>query len=478
LGSLVPAVVGEEGAAVPGRHADRRRVRRIVALAIALVLAAVPAAGAVPSEAELAEAEARAAELEELIEGAEAELATVQARLDELEVELSQAQEQLDAATEVYLTADRAATEAADRAAAAETARRAAVAEQADNQRTVTGLARDTYKYGAPAASPVLAVLGATGTADDGRMADRLHYLQRGIGVRAVALERSAALTIEVAALTERANEESAEAERALLAAEGARDDAAIAHTRVADLTSETSEKLERSAQLVAALEGEQAEVAEQVQTLRQRVAEERAEAERRAREQAERERAERERAERERAERERAERERAQQRSTSSSGSGSSGGGNAGSSGGGSTAVRPGPNPQLVTVGGITVAASLGPQLAALLDHARRDGIVLGGHGWRSPEITARLRMTNGCPDVYESPASSCRVPTARPGESEHEKGLAVDFTYQGQTICFPRPGSRCTGNAAFDWLRANAGRYGLYNLPSEAWHWSTTGR
>jgi septal ring factor EnvC (AmiA/AmiB activator) len=454
-------------------------MRRVVAVATVLVLAFPPAAGAVPSEAELAEAEARAAELEELIDGAEAELATVEARLDELEVELAEAQEQLDTATEFYLAADRAATEAADRAAAAETARRVAVAEQADNQRTVTGLARDTYKYGAPAASPVLAVLGATGTADDGRMADRLHYLQRGIGVRAVALERSAALTIEVAALTDRANEESAEAERALVAAEGARDDAATAHTRVADLTSETSEKLERSAQLVAALEGEQAEVAEQVQTLRQRVAEERAEAERRAREQAERERAERERAERERAERERAERERAeqqraQQRNTSNSGGGSARGG----SSSGSTAVRPGPNPQLVTVGGITVAASLGPQLAALLDHARRDGIVLGGHGWRSPEITARLRMTNGCPDVYDSPASSCRVPTARPGESEHEKGLAVDFTYQGQTICFPRSASRCTGNAAFDWLRTNAGRYGLYNLPSEAWHWSTTGR
>jgi LAS superfamily LD-carboxypeptidase LdcB len=70
------------------------------------------------------------------------------------------------------------------------------------------------------------------------------------------------------------------------------------------------------------------------------------------------------------------------------------------------------------------------------------------------------------------------CRVPTARPGTSEHEKGLAVDFTYNGQTICFPRPGSQCSGNPAFDWLKANAHRYGLKNLPSEAWHWSTTGR
>lgn len=102
----------------------------------------------------------------------------------------------------------------------------------------------------------------------------------------------------------------------------------------------------------------------------------------------------------------------------------------------------------------------------------------MLGGSGYRSPEGTARLRIANGCPDVYDSPASSCRIPTARPGSSEHEKGLAVDFTWQGQTICYPRSSTRCTGNAAFDWLQANAARFGFHNLPSEAWHWSTTGR
>lgn len=123
-------------------------------------------------------------------------------------------------------------------------------------------------------------------------------------------------------------------------------------------------------------------------------------------------------------------------------------------------------------------MAASLAPRLESLLNHARRDGIELGGTGYRSPEITARLRVTNGCRDVYNAPASSCRIPTARPGTSEHEKGLAVDFTYQGQTICFPRSAGSCSGNAAFDWLRANAGSYGLRNMPAEAWHWSTTGR
>ncbi|MEY2426157.1 MAG: hypothetical protein QOI61_1729, partial [Actinomycetota bacterium] len=30
---------------------------------------------------------------------------------------------------------------------------------------------------------------------------------------------------------------------------------------------------------------------------------------------------------------------------------------------------------------------------------------------------------------------------------------------------------------NPAFKWLAANAKTYGLYNLPSEPWHWSTNG-
>lgn len=132
----------------------------------------------------------------------------------------------------------------------------------------------------------------------------------------------------------------------------------------------------------------------------------------------------------------------------------------------------------ELVTVEGITVAAELGPPLEQLLADARDDGIELSGWGWRSTQRQAELRRINGCPDVATSPASACRVPTARPGSSQHESGLAVDFTWQGETLCYPLSASRCRGNKAFDWLAANAHRYGLQVLPSEAWHWSTTGR
>ena len=50
------------------------------------------------------------------------------------------------------------------------------------------------------------------------------------------------------------------------------------------------------------------------------------------------------------------------------------------------------------------------------------------------------------------------------------HEQGLAIDFTHGGSLIS-----SR--SSAAFQWLAANAGRFGFRNLPSEPWHWSTNG-
>lgn len=117
-----------------------------------------------------------------------------------------------------------------------------------------------------------------------------------------------------------------------------------------------------------------------------------------------------------------------------------------------------------------IKVDVNVAPALASLIEAARADGIPLGGWGWRSPERTAELRITNGCPDVFESPPSSCRVPTARPGTSMHEQGLAIDFTCNESTV------SR--GTVCDAWLLENGPKYGLINLDSEAWHYSTTGR
>jgi LAS superfamily LD-carboxypeptidase LdcB len=119
---------------------------------------------------------------------------------------------------------------------------------------------------------------------------------------------------------------------------------------------------------------------------------------------------------------------------------------------------------------GSITVASSIAGDLADLLAAASADGISMCGGGYRDPAEQIAVRRANcGSSDyaIYEAPASACSPPTAPPGTSKHETGLAIDFTVGGSTI------SR--GSAAFRWLQAHAASYGLYNLPAEAWHWST---
>ena len=128
---------------------------------------------------------------------------------------------------------------------------------------------------------------------------------------------------------------------------------------------------------------------------------------------------------------------------------------------------------PGLTTVRGITVASSIAGQLASLLSASDSAGLALSGGGYRSSQQQIQTRMNNcgtSSYAIYEMPASSCSPPTAKPGASMHEKGLAIDFTNNGSLIS-----SR--SNPAFGWLSANAARFGLFNLPSEPWHWSTNG-
>ncbi len=100
-------------------------------------------------------------------------------------------------------------------------------------------------------------------------------------------------------------------------------------------------------------------------------------------------------------------------------------------------------------------------------------EGFTLGGGGYRSIESQIRLRRANcGTSEyaIWEMPASRCRPPTARPGLSQHELGLAVDFTHNGRVL-------RSRSSEVFQTLSRIAPQFGFYNLPSEPWHWSTTG-
>ena len=131
-----------------------------------------------------------------------------------------------------------------------------------------------------------------------------------------------------------------------------------------------------------------------------------------------------------------------------------------------------------LMKVRGFIVHAEIAPALEALLAAAEKDGVILGGWGHRSTAQQVALRRQHcggeGISDadaVYTVPAGSCSPPTAKPGSSMHELGLAIDFTHAGASIS-------TRSSPAFQWLAANASRFGLINLPSEPWHWSVNGQ
>ncbi|HUS61797.1 MAG TPA: D-alanyl-D-alanine carboxypeptidase family protein, partial [Acidimicrobiales bacterium] len=110
-----------------------------------------------------------------------------------------------------------------------------------------------------------------------------------------------------------------------------------------------------------------------------------------------------------------------------------------------------------VTTVRGITVATSIAGNIERLLAAADGAGLSLSGNGYRSSEqqiATRRANCGSSNYDIYEKPASSCRPPTARPGQSMHEQGLAIDFTNGGRLI-------QSRSDAGFRWLSANAGRF-----------------
>ena len=122
-----------------------------------------------------------------------------------------------------------------------------------------------------------------------------------------------------------------------------------------------------------------------------------------------------------------------------------------------------------LSTVGGITVNSQIAGQLRSMLSAAASSGLHLSGGGYRDPSSQIALRKAHcGTSEyaIYSMPASQCSPPTAPPGSSQHEVGLAIDFD---------NCSSRST--ACYQWLAGHASSFGFYNLPSEPWHWSVNG-
>ena len=122
-----------------------------------------------------------------------------------------------------------------------------------------------------------------------------------------------------------------------------------------------------------------------------------------------------------------------------------------------------------LSTVGGITVNSQIAGQLRSMLSAASASGVHLSGGGYRDPSSQIALRKSHcGTSEyaIYSMPSSQCSPPTAPPGQSQHEVGLAIDFD---------NCSSRST--ACYQWLAGHASSFGFYNLPSEPWHWSVNG-
>lgn len=102
---------------------------------------------------------------------------------------------------------------------------------------------------------------------------------------------------------------------------------------------------------------------------------------------------------------------------------------------------------------GGKPIGAQIAGNFDNMVAAAGRDGVQL--------RVTSGKRSYQEQVNLYNKYGPGR---AARPGRSNHESGNAIDFTNT--------PG-------AFGWLKQNAGRFGFYNkIPSEPWHYSTTGR
>jgi hypothetical protein len=110
---------------------------------------------------------------------------------------------------------------------------------------------------------------------------------------------------------------------------------------------------------------------------------------------------------------------------------------------------------------GKLVVNSRVSGAVYAMAQAAKEDGVTLAA----SSGFRTMAHQTS----LYEQNPDPTRV--ARPGYSNHQMGLAIDFAGLSAS---PGP---VPGNAIWDWLARNAATYGYKNYPAEAWHWSVTG-
>lgn len=127
--------------------------------------------------------------------------------------------------------------------------------------------------------------------------------------------------------------------------------------------------------------------------------------------------------------------------------------------------------------VKGGKVASVISQNVLNLLAAAQKDGLnITISSGLRTYQEQVDLFNSN-CSAQISQNAGRCSPATAVPGQSNHEKGTAVDWGLNGQTFCFPSATCAPGANKGYDWFSKNAATYEFHKLSSEAWHWSTNG-
>jgi LAS superfamily LD-carboxypeptidase LdcB len=121
---------------------------------------------------------------------------------------------------------------------------------------------------------------------------------------------------------------------------------------------------------------------------------------------------------------------------------------------------------------GNIDVNSQIAEKVYGLFAAAERDGIKISAGGFRTMSEQISAAKANGCYVSGNFNKKDCSPDTATPGYSNHQMGLALDITdSSGHTI-------KNRSSKEYKWLASNAQKYGLYNYPAEAWHWSVDGK
>lgn len=115
----------------------------------------------------------------------------------------------------------------------------------------------------------------------------------------------------------------------------------------------------------------------------------------------------------------------------------------------------------------GAPVSSLVSKAVLDIIEDARDDGIDL--------VIDSSFRTYEEQQVIYNNSCrnTDCSASTEQPGNSEHERGLAIDFSLVN---------CRTEDTACYQWMQMNGIKYGFYNLSNsnirEPWHWSTSAR